>query len=137
MQQIASDSHRAFFLRVLEAGEDPAPAFAGEPYPALVWATRRTSDEEKQRIAQALIASGCRYVVCAGVESAAWENAADRAFIEQDLPEPLYDEHFVMTTSHSGQPVDDIAFFFVHNTNFDEHDFTRYLVLMIGADEEV
>lgn len=137
MEPIASDPRRAFFLRVLAPDEALGSPFDGEPYPVLVWATRPASDAEKRRIADALIASGCRYVVCGGVECREWEHAADRAYIEQDLPEPVPDERFVMTTSHRGEPEDDVAFFFVNNTCFGDHDFARYLVLLVGEDDGV
>lgn len=137
MERIASDARRTFHLGVLPPDEVPDPPFDGERYPVLVWATRPTTDVQKQRIARALIASGCRYVVCGGVESDAWEDAADRAYLEQDLLEPVPDDRFVMTTSHHGEPEDEVAHFFVHNTCFGDHDFTRYLVLLIGADDGV
>jgi hypothetical protein len=137
MQQIASDSRRAFFLRVLAPGEPLGSPFGGEPYPALVWATQPTSGEQRQRIADALIASGCRYVVCGGVESDAWEDAADCAYIGQDLPEPVPNALFVMTTSHRDESESEVAHFFVRDTSFGGHDFMRYLVLMIGMDEDV
>ncbi|HEX6371834.1 MAG TPA: hypothetical protein VF006_23125 [Longimicrobium sp.] len=137
MERIASDRRRAFFLRVIEPDEAPEPPFGGEPYAALVWAARRTSDAQKQRTAQALIASGCRYVVCGGVESDAWEDAADGAYLEQDLPEPVPHALFVTTTSHRGEPEDEVVFFLINNTSAGGHGFSRYLVLLIGADDGV
>lgn len=137
MEQISSDSRRAFFLRVIAPDEPLDPPFDGHLYPALIWATQPTSDAQKRRITDALIAGGCRYVVCGGVEANAWEDAADDAYLAQELPEPVPDEHFVMTTSHRGEPEDEVAHFFVHNTSFGAHNFTRYLVLIIGADDDV
>ena len=37
-----------------------------------------------------------------------------------------------MTTWHDDETVNDIMFFGLNNTNFDDHDFKRYLVLFIG-----
>lgn len=136
MEQIASDSDRAFFLRVLAPDEELGSPFDGESYPVLIWATQRTSAAYKQRVAEALIASGCRYVVCGGVESEPWEDAADEAYVMQDLPEPVPDERFVMTTSHRGEPEDEVAHFFVHATRM-HREYPRYIVLMIGADDGV
>jgi hypothetical protein len=136
MERIASDAGRTFHLGVLIADEVPDPPFDGEPYPVLVWATRPTTDARKQCIAQALIASGCRYVVCGGVESGTWEDAADDAYLQQDLPDPVPDDRFVMTTSHPGQPEDEVAHFFVRATAL-HREFSRYLVLLIGADDPV
>lgn len=132
MHPIASDSRRAFFLHALQPGDDLAPPFAGEPYAALVWATQPTTDAQKHRIAHALIASGCRYVVCGGAQCEAWEEAADDAYLLQDLPE----DDVVMTTSHRGEPPDDVVFYLANATRM-HRDFSRYLVLVVGPDEPV
>jgi hypothetical protein len=39
-----------------------------------------------------------------------------------------------MTTWHDKEIPDDVAFFFVYNTNFDDITFDRYLILHIGTD---
>ena len=54
--------------------------------------------------------------------------------LAQDLPDEDFEAGHVMTTSHEYAPPDEVAFFFFHNTSFGDHDFTRYLVLMIGED---
>jgi hypothetical protein len=41
------------------------------------------------------------------------------------------------SVSHLGEREDEVAHFSAHNTNFGAHDFTRYLMLMIAADEDV
>jgi hypothetical protein len=131
MQQIATDGRRAFFLHAQQP-EDELPPFAGEPYGALVWATRPTTNAQKQRIAHALIAGGCRYVVCGGAQSEAWEEAADDAYLLLDLPEA----ELVMTSSHRNEPPDEVAFFLVSVAHM-HRDFSRYLVLVVGPDEPV
>jgi hypothetical protein len=137
MEQIASDGRRAFFLRVLAPGEEPGSTFGGEPYPVLLWAARPTKASQKQRLCAALIASGCRYVVCGGRESVAWEEAADEAFTAQDLTDEELRERMVMTSSLVGYPPHEAAFDLIHTTSFGEHDFTRYLVLLIGEDPKI
>ena len=52
-----------------------------------------------------------------------------------DLSELEWDGRFVMTSSHPGEPIDDVAFFFTFNTHFDAHAFEKFLVIVIGADE--
>jgi hypothetical protein len=132
MQQIATDGARAFFLHALEPRDELPPPFDGEPYAALVWATRPTSDAQKQRIAHALIESGCGYVVCGGAQSEAWEEAADDAYLLQERPE----DDMVMTSSHRGEPPDEVVFFLANGTRM-HRDFARYLVLVVGPDEPV
>jgi len=42
-----------------------------------------------------------------------------------------------MTTWHAGESERDVAFFFVNNTNFDDYDFKKFLIVTMGADEAV
>lgn len=137
MEKIAADSEREFYLRVMQLDDTLGDPFDGELYAVLLWATRTTTAARKHRVCAALIASGCRYVVCGGRESVAWEDAADEAFLAQDLPEADIDENLVMTTSHERESMDDVAFFFTRCTNFGPHDFTRFLVLMMGDNPDI
>jgi UDP-N-acetylmuramyl pentapeptide synthase len=43
----------------------------------------------------------------------------------------------VMTTWHTDEPEQEVVFFAFNLTNFDEHDFRKYLVLTIGHDSVV
>lgn len=133
MEQIASDGHRTFFLRVLTPDERLGIPFGGAPYPAMVWSMGLTTATQKHQLCADLIGTGCRYLVCGGVECRAWEDAADE---ERDLAESVGLD-FVMTTSHRGEPEDEVAFFFVHLTNSDQHEFTRYLIVLVGSDDPV
>ena len=40
----------------------------------------------------------------------------------------------LMTTWHNEESVEDVAFFAADCTNFDEHDFRKYLILIVGND---
>ena len=108
--------------------------FGGEPFPCLLWHRGGFTRDAKRDLAHALIHGGCRYAVCAGVECEAWHDAFDAAFLEEHegQSEDESDRDFMMTTWHERDTIDDVAFFFVLNTNFDDHDFTRYLVLHVG-----
>lgn len=132
MDHIASGGGREFYLRIMAPGDELGAAFDGDPYPALIWAVEPTTPAQKHRLCAELIASGCRYVVCGGAESSAWEEAADEVFAAQELSDEELDALHVMTTSHPDEPPDEVAFFFVHNTHFGGHGFRRSLVLMIG-----
>jgi hypothetical protein len=133
MQQIASDSRCVFFLHALHPDDALSPPFDSEPYAALVWATRPTFDAQKQRIAHGLIGSGCAYVVCGGAEAEAWEEAVDDACLAQDVAEPGGKGRFVTTTSHRGEPPDEVAAFLVHAAGT-SGDLSRCLVLIVGPD---
>lgn len=137
MEPIASDGRRIFYLRVLAPGDGLDPPFDGDPYPALVWAVSRTTDAQKERLCTDLISSGCRYVVCGGVASELWEEAADEVAVAQDRMDIDSQAEFVMSTSRTREPIDEAAYFLVRCTNFAHHDFTRYIVLLVGGDARV
>jgi len=56
------------------------------------------------------------------------------AFLAQNLSYVDSEEQFVMTSLHPGEAPDEVAFFLVMNTSFDHHDFTKLLVVQLGAD---
>ena len=62
-----------------------------------------------------------------------WHDEVDETYVTRTLDGEM-DERFVMTTWHTDEPILDVAFFFVWNTNFDDHDFRRFLVLQLGDD---
>jgi hypothetical protein len=139
MVLIARTSTRSYYLTRLKTPSRILEAFGGAAFPCLVWDanTERTTEQRHVMVAS-LMDAGCRYFVCGGPGCADWEEEADEAFVMAtlDVPEPERDARFVMTSAHRGESVDDVAFFFVCNTNFDAHAFERFLVLVIGADEE-
>ena len=67
----------------------------------------------------------------------AWHDAMDQEFVKQHLDDPqeVCEAAHVMTTWHEGENPDDVAFFFVLNTDFDDHEFRKYLILHIGTGE--
>lgn len=137
MEQIASDGRRSVYLRVLQPDEPLAPPFGGAAYPALIWAALSTTPAQKEALCAGLIDGNCRYAVFGGDECAAWESCADEVFAAQDLTEGEFEERHVMTTSHPHESPEDVASFFLRCTTFDTHDFTRYLVVLIGEDAGV
>ena len=42
-----------------------------------------------------------------------------------------------MTSWHEGESPEDVAFFFVNTTNFDRHNFKRFVVLQFGEDSMI
>ena len=136
MRRIGHHRGRDYFLHVMHPGEDFPDPFAGTPYPALVWATVPVRDEDRHRIAAALVATHCRYAVCGGVDCEMWHDAVDWAAIEQDLLAEEPEAPPIMTTWHQDESEDDVAHFFAHATTAGAHEFGSCLVLLIGPDEQ-
>jgi hypothetical protein len=134
---------RRFFCQTIIRPVDFVVPFGGETYPCLLWVhTPSFAPEDRYVLADLVTESGCRYAVCAGNECEALHDDIDSAYIQpftQQDPE-AEDRALMMTTWHEGESPDEVAEFFVWNTNFDEHDFRDYLVLHVGGmiqDQEV
>jgi hypothetical protein len=109
--------------------------FTGESYVALIWGNISFHANERQEVAKALIDSGCRYVVCGGQDCEAWHDETDMvwAMLSVELGQGL-EMPAVMTSWHNNESEEDVVYFAFNLTNFDEHEFNKYLVLMIGSD---
>jgi hypothetical protein len=135
MNLIVDQPPRTFWLQVIDDIAGFEPPFAGTAYPCLVWDTKghRQPDELRQ-LSTALIASNCRYGVCGGMDCERWHDALDAAYLAQDLSEREAEAKFVMTSWHTEEPLNEVTFFLVHNTNFEDHDFKQFLILQLGSD---
>lgn len=126
VERIAVTGDREFWLASLRDTAEFRNPFAGEPFPCLLWASAdQFADEERARLANALIAANCRYAVCGGIESEKWHDAIDFAAIRV--------ERFLMTTWHDDEDEDEVVWFFVMNTNYEDFDFRRYLILDLAG----
>ena|SRR2546425_2551064 len=131
--EIVSPEGKRFLFRSVGLDAEFASPFAGADFVCLLWANVRGVDDlERSHLAKALIATGCRYAVCAGHDCTAWHDAVDAAFLAQGLSEEEQERRFVMTTWHDKDSDDDVVFFFVWNTICDDQEFKNYLVLQIG-----
>jgi hypothetical protein len=135
MDILAETQSKIYGAITIDTPEGFASPFSGHLFPCLIWDhDSRFTDGERSALAGALLAAGCRYAVCAGESCQAWHDAIDMEFVQRhiDDSQQVQESVHVMTSSHERESPDDVAFFFVHNTNFAHHDFTRYLVLHIG-----
>ena len=66
--------------------------------------------------------------MCGGDNPAAWEEAADEAFVMATLnvAQPEASERMVMTTAHNAGSEEAVALFFVSCTNSAAHAFTEF-----------
>ncbi|MCW5556848.1 MAG: hypothetical protein KIT22_03265 [Verrucomicrobiae bacterium] len=90
------------------------------------------TEAEQAAISEQLVLTGCRYAACAGHECSSWDTSVDMAYLATDKHFSPPDETFVMTSWHERRSVKDVMLFGLMCTNFDDHEFTRYLVLSIG-----
>jgi hypothetical protein len=136
LEQFQVGDRRFLFVRILTGSDFDIEMQCF--YPTLVWNTvPGVAVEEVSAVIRTLYASGCRYVVAGGVDCERWHDIADEEFVAQFPSEPEQDENFVMTSWHAGESPADVAFFFVNSTNFDHHEFKRFVVLQFGEDSLV
>ena len=107
--------------------------FPGELYVCILFANDETiTKEEQAAVSEQLVRTGCRYAVCAGHECSSWDDSVDFAYLSTNEHFSPPDETFVMTSWHDGDSVEDVVLHGLMCTMFDDHEFTRYLVLFIG-----
>ena len=135
MNVLAETEGRIYGAITINLPGDFAGPFPGMLVSCMVWDhDGRFTEAQRVVVAKLLLQAGCRYVVCGGQNCEAWHDAVDVEFVQQHLDDS--DETrkavHVLTTWHAGESPDDVAFFFVLNTNFDDYDFEHYLVLHVG-----
>lgn len=120
----------------LRSAADFTCPFQGDFYVCVLWDCDSGFDSiQRRQLATALLSSGCRYAVCAGTECEVWHDDVDLVYVTQHLDDPPdKPEPFVMTTWHTGESEEDVIYFAFNCTNFDEHAFSHFLVLIVGRD---
>lgn len=135
MDMLAEQEGKVYGSMTIDAPADFVSPFPGALFPCLIWDhAGRFTEAQRAEVARELLHVGCRYAVCGGDNCEAWHDAVDAAFVWQhaDHLDEARDAAPIMTTWHADESPDEVAFFFVLNTNFDHHDFVRYLVLHVG-----
>lgn len=135
MNVLAENDGRTYASVAIDAPADFVSPFPGALFPCMIWDhDGRFTAAQRSEVANRLLQAGCRHAICGGQSCEAWHDAVDEEFVRQhsDVPDESADAAHVMTTWHADESPDDVAFFFVLNTNFNEHDFKRFLVLHVG-----
>jgi hypothetical protein len=133
MKLILERRGRHYFVEELStAAAFAPPTWNGAAYACLIWDSHGGATEsERTVVAEALLDSGCRYVVCGGLDCEAWHDSVDDAYLVSiiGLAEVAIEPMLVMTTWHTNESEEDVVFFFVHNTDFLDVQM-KYMVLV-------
>lgn len=135
MNVLAENEGKTYAVLAIEAPDDFVSPFPGALFPCMIWDHDGCFTEtQRSEVAKRLLQAGCRYAVCGGQNCEEWHDAVDEEFVRLHLDDrdETLDAVHVMTTWHADETPDDVAFFFVLNTNLDDHDFNRYLVVHVG-----
>jgi hypothetical protein len=121
------------FLQVRRPYSFASP-FKGAEFAVLIYsADTDITDEEQEILSDQIVTSGCRYAVCAGYKGSSFHDSIDIADIKRNGGE-VRDENVVMTTWHDDEPLENIVFFFLNLTSFDNFAAERFVVLLVGED---
>ncbi len=129
------DEHGEFYGLV--SGPDASSVTLPADWPSfvcLIWDSAGTySAHARLTLSRKLIAAGCRYAVCGGLECEAWHDSVDGAYAELGRDFEETDNRFVMTTWHRDEWPNAVAFFFVNCTDYEDNRFSDHLLLHLGS----
>lgn len=133
----STGARRVWVSRISGPDEFRCPA-AGEYALLLVVGDHGLTTDERIRLSEQFVRSGCRYAVCFGPTSSSWDDSIDMVGVMDQVDGRPY--QFVMTTWHDREPLDETVDFFAEHTHFDDWSTTEYVVVVLGgteADERV
>ena len=107
------------------------------PYRCVVLIERPVDDSFRNDVSRQLVSTGCRYMMAWGHDCSRWDDSVDWADLERfgfgDIPP----EHFVMTTWHVGQTLEEVFDYAKRHAllAYDDAELKSLLVLDIGNRE--
>lgn len=77
----------------------------------LVLIEREIDDDLRQAVSEQLVASGCLYMMAWGIDCSLWDESVDQASLKAFDCADIPDDHFIMTTWHEKDTLQDAVFF--------------------------
>jgi hypothetical protein len=137
MEMIAERDEKQIWFHALSRPYELSASFQGLEYVCILFVNDETiNSEEQAQLSAQIISSGCRYAVCTGYRCSTWDDSIDMASLEVNNFE-FKDETFVMTTWHENESVEDVIFYGLMNTMFDDLVFSKYLILTVGSQADL
>ena len=84
------------------------------PFRAVVLVREIVSNDWRNRVSDWLVAAGCLYALAWGQDCSIWDDAVDWASIGAFDFKPIPPEHFVMTTWHEDETIEEVFWFAMH-----------------------
>ena len=79
-----------------------------KPFKSVVVVETDVSNEDRDKISEWLVDSGCLYMMAWGLECSKWDDSVDWANMEQFDSKEIPDEAFVMTTWHEKETLKEV-----------------------------
>lgn len=138
MDLIVQDAEHRYWWAQADVAQPSRPATPDAPFTCLLWdAVGTWPASARGALLNALLAAGCRYFVCGGSTCERWHDDADENLSALAAAQPDASIPHVGTTWHTGEPLEDVAEFFVlHAWPLDEV-VTEHLVIQIGPEWDI
>src|SRR5262245_22351045 len=104
------------YVRV-EPGSPLKPYDGARPFRAVVVVEEPVSAEWRDIASKGLVDADCLYMMALGHECAVWDNSVDLATLQVFDFGEIPDRHFIMTTWHEREPLEEV-FCFAKNSAF-------------------
>lgn len=138
MYQIAETGEYDLWLGHLVRPFSNSSPFNGQEFALLlVIADPTIINDDQVALSKEIVRQGCRFAVCTGHHCSKWDDSIDFAYLATSPDFSPSDEHFVMTTWHEDEPLEDVIAFFRFCTAFDNFTPHHYLALILGGDDEM
>ena len=138
MQLLCKVEDREIWLEELQRPFEFFDPFSGEKFVCILLVNDFTiTAKEQEAICDKIIAYNCQFAVCTGIDCFSWHDSIDRAFIANNENFFLSDERFIMTSCHEEESLSEVIYFALNYTNFNSHQFKKYLILMVGKNDEI
>ena len=80
-----------------------------------------------------ILKANCKYLVAGGENCEEWHDETDIININLYPNFQVPESEDVMTTWHDNEPLKEVIWFALNNTNFDYYDFNKFLLIQIDA----
>jgi hypothetical protein len=84
------------------------------PFRAVVLVRETVTNDWRNRVSDWLVAAGCLYVLAWGKDCSVWDDSVDWANIDAFDSKPIPPEHFVMTTWHEDETIEEVFWSATH-----------------------
>ena len=94
------------------------------------------SAEWQSIVSDWIIGSGCLYMMAWGVDCSSWDDSVDIANLEKFEFGEIPENHFVMTTWHTDEPLAEVFWFSKNNAFHPTVEFQHTVLLHISAESK-
>ena len=122
------------YVQVLATGDLPNLSTLG-PFKAIVIADVPVTPERRETISDWLVASGCLYLMTWGYDCGDWAATVARLNRAAHDTEQIPDDHVVITTTHAGEPLENICWYAKYTAMHPCAELRNCVVVHAGSEE--